>query len=179
MSDNTGTINIETANPHDLQMVYWLFDEAIAYQNRNGYVAWNGYDKVALQKEIQDKRLYKITNGKDILCIFCVLFADPVIWQEREKGDAVYLHRIVVNPNFKGQRCVEKIVNWAKVLAKEEQLKFIRMDTWAANPILMEYYKSFGFEFLEYFTIPETDGISSQYHNLKIALLEMRMAGGA
>ena len=44
-SDLTETYQVENATMADLGVIYWLFEEAIAYQKRKNYVGWNSYDK--------------------------------------------------------------------------------------------------------------------------------------
>lgn len=159
----------------DTETVYWLFDEAIAYQQQKKYPVWNGYDKEVLRRDIENLLQYKIVMEGQIACIFSICYTDKLIWRERERGDALYLHRIVVNPHFKGQKHIAKIVEWAKHYARSRGLLYLRMDTWADNPSIINYYKSFGFEFVENFTTPNAPELPSQHRNLALALLEMQI----
>nr|WP_302328286.1 MULTISPECIES: GNAT family N-acetyltransferase [unclassified Sphingobacterium] len=109
------------------------------------------------------------------MCIFSVQYTDPVIWREKDKNDALYLHRVVVNPVYKGQKQFMKVLNWAKEHALQKGLKFIRMDTWAENTKLTDYYKSYGFEVAEYYTTPNEAGIPIQYRNVEVVLFEMEL----
>ena len=159
----------------DLPFIYGLFEEAIAYIKRKGFIGWNSYDKKFLQLDIENKLQFKIVTENEILCIFSICFRDAFIWRERENGGAIYLHRIVVNPAFKGQKQFEKILNWIVELANAKGLKYIRMDTWADNPGIIEYYKSYGFQFFQNYTTPDTPELPGQHRNLKVALLEMKL----
>ena len=67
-------------------------------------------------------------------------------------GNSIYLHRIVVNPEFKGQKLFGEILDWAIEHSKQNGLDSVRMDTWAANPTVIEYYKGCGFAFIENYT---------------------------
>lgn len=166
---------ISNTEQNDLKLIYQLFEEAIAYIKSNNYIGWTTYDKKYLINDLENKNQFKITINDDILVVFSICYSDPLIWREMEKGDAIYLHRIVVNPKFKGQKQFEKILNWIKSFASEKELKFIRMDTWANNPNIIEYYKSFGFTHLEDYTTPNTSDLPTQHRNLKVALLEMQL----
>lgn len=166
---------IENTTTEDLDFIYWLFDAAINYQKANGYPAWRGYDKNVLQQEIGKKLQFKIVSGQDILCIFSINLSDPFTWQEREKGDAVYLHRIVTNPNFKGQKLFEKVLKWTKEFAIKKNLAYIRMDTWPNNISLINYYKSFGFEIVAYTTTPDTEELPEQNRNLDVVLMQLSL----
>lgn len=163
---------IENTIESDLQVICWMFDEAILYQKLKKYPVWNGYDVAVLQNDIAQKIQYKIVVNDEIACIFSVCYTDPIIWGEKDKGDAIYIHRIVVNPQHKGQKHFEKIFTWAKNHVIENDFDFIRMDTWADNPNIISYYCSFGFEFVNNFTTPNTADLPVQHRNLKLALLE-------
>jgi ribosomal protein S18 acetylase RimI-like enzyme len=166
---------IENTSTADLNFIYTLFEDAIIYIKMNNYVGWTTYDKNFIKQDIDNNLQFKITIGNDILCVFSICFSDVLIWREMEKGNAIYLHRIVVNPKFKGQKQFEKILNWIIEFGIEKGLKYIRMDTWADNSNIIEYYKSYGFQFLENYTTPNTPELPDQHRNLKVALLEMKL----
>ena len=65
---------------------------------------------------------------------------------EKEKGDAIYLHRICVNPERKGNNLTSHILSWAYGYALGTDRRFIRMDTWGDNQRLVNYYVSCGFQ---------------------------------
>ncbi len=174
-SDLTETYQVENATMADLDVIYWLFEEAIAYQKRNNYVGWNSYDKDYIKRDIDNKLQFKIVKDDTIVCIFSICFTDGLIWREKDKGDAIYLHRAVVNPAFKGQKMFEKILNWITIFARGKELRYVRMDTWTANPHIIEYYKSYGFVFLENYTTPNTADLPEQHRNLTVALLEFKL----
>ena len=156
-------------------MILWLFEQAMNLQGKNGYKVWNNLDKIALEKDIENGLQYKIVSNEDIICVFSIQYNDPFIWRERDKNDAIYLHRIVVHPDFKGQRQFEKVLNWAKEFAKQNNQKFVRMDTWAENSKIIDYYKSFGFEFIAYYKTGNESELPVQNRNLDVALLEMTL----
>lgn len=171
----TEEVKIINTSKEELGIVIWLFEQAMKLQGKNGYKVWETIDKSGLQREIENRLQYKIMQGGVIVCIFSVQYNDPFIWRYRDKGDAIYLHRIVVSPKFKGQRQFEKILVWAKKVAQENNLKYIRMDTWADNEKIINYYKSFGFEFVEYYITTNAPELPIQNQNLNVALLEMKL----
>ena len=173
--DRTGNIKIVNTTKDDLKIILLLFKQAIELQEENGYKVWDSIDKIALQKDIENRLQLKIVKGHDILCIFSIQHHDPFIWRERDQNDAIYLHRIVVNPQFKGQRQFEKVLKWAKQFAQTNNLRFVRMDTWADNSKIIDYYKSFGFEFIENYKTTNAPELPIQNRNLNVALLEMKL----
>jgi GNAT superfamily N-acetyltransferase len=163
---------IENTEAADLDEIFELFDQSIKYQEEHGYPVWKNYDKNAIIKDIEDKNQYKIVVGSRIAMVFSVCYADKVIWREYEDGHSVYLHRIVVNPEFKGRKLFGVIVEWAIDHCNEKGRTNIRMDTWAANPTIISYYKSFGFNFVGNYTTPDSNELPVHNRNLALALLE-------
>jgi GNAT superfamily N-acetyltransferase len=162
-------VNTETA---DLDDIHKFFEHSIAYQEKHGYPSWKNYDRNAIVRDIENKNQYKVVVDGKTGIVFSVCYTDRVIWRHYDKGNAIYLHRIVVNPDFKGQKLFGVILDWAVAHCKERGLEFIRMDTWAANPAIVEYYKGFGFKFVEDFTTPDTEELPVHNRKLALTLLE-------
>lgn len=175
MTITTGDIKIENTTKNDRDDVIWLFEQAMEQQGKNGYRVWNEIDIPGLEKDIENQLQYKIVHNNHILCIFSIQYNDPFIWCEKDQDDAIYLHRIVVHPAFKGQKQFEKVLTWAKQHARQNNLKFVRMDTWAENKKIIEYYKSYGFECIGNFQTPDSQELPVQNRNLHVALLEMEL----
>ncbi|HTH57926.1 MAG TPA: GNAT family N-acetyltransferase [Cyclobacteriaceae bacterium] len=166
---------IVNTTPRDLSFIYELFDLSVKYQEARGYPSWKNYDKGALTLDVENKQQYKVIIDTQIGIVFSVRYSDKVIWRAMDQGDAIYLHRIVVNPAFKGQKLFGQILNWAIQQAKQKRLGFVRMDTWAANEKIIDYYKGFGFKFIGNYTTPDTDELPKHNRNLALALLELKL----
>jgi mannose-6-phosphate isomerase-like protein (cupin superfamily) len=161
------------AGDPDLPEIYRLFEEAISFQRQHNYTGWHSYNKDFIRAEVQQKALYKLVSNDGIVCIFSVCYSDPLIWRQMEAGDAMYLHRIVLNQQFKGLKVFEKILHWAISICQRQELKQVRLDTWADNEKIIAYYKSYGFSFVENYTTPGTTDLPEQHRNLKVALLAL------
>lgn len=159
----------------DLEFIYLLFEQAIAYQKSKNYPSWPGYDKEVLNHDIEHGLQYKLVETGEIAYIFSICYTDKIIWREKDDNDAVYLHRMVVNPKYKGARNFGKVLEWLKVHCKKQNRHFVRMDTWADNKSIVDYYRSFGFTIVEYFHTPDTDQLPLQQRNNKVVLLELQL----
>jgi hypothetical protein len=168
-------MDIIHTNRNDLTKIFELFERSIDYQEKKGYPVWRNYDREIVLKDLENRNQYKLVIHSTIAIAFSVRYADKIIWRDLDKGDSIYLHRIVVNPDCKGQRLFGVILNWAKQQAVTRKLASIRMDTWAANPTIMDYYKSFGFAFVEKYTTPDSLELPLHNRNLELALLEYRL----
>jgi len=173
-NNNTDHLVIKAAES-DLDTICRLFEEAIEFQKMNNYTGWNNYDRAYLLADIQNGLLFKIINQNGIICIFSICYHDELIWRDMEKGDALYLHRIVLNRQFKGEKIFKKVLNWAVSHALEKQLSYIRMDTWASNEKIINYYRSYGFMFIENYKTGNTESLPIQHRNLDVALLQLKM----
>ena len=163
---------IENTTEQDLEFIYWLYEEAILYQQQMKYNVWNGYDKEVLQREIKEKLQYKIIIENKIAIVFSAIYSDKFLWREHDKDDAIYIHRIVVNPNFRGQKLFTEVFNWAIDEAKKKGRKYLRLDTWGDNPKMIGYYKSFGYRFIENYSSGDNPELPAPHRNLFFALLE-------
>lgn len=163
------------ATERDLPSIYQLFEEAIRFQQAHHYVGWKSFDKHFIQADVRQKLLWKISKENSIACIFSICLQDPLIWREMEKGDALYLHRVVLNRQFSGEKLFARVLAWARQYAAEHALKYIRMDTWAANEKIIQYYQGYGFRFVENYKTADTDDLPLQHRNLEVALLELNL----
>lgn len=165
-------LQIENTEFIDLSQIFDLFEHSVIYQESRGYPSWRNYDKDAIRKDIEDKRQYKGIIESKIAIVFSVAYTDKVIWRELDEGKSIYLHRIVVNPEFKGRKLFGEILKWAIQHSKQLGLASIRMDTWAANPTKIEYYKGFGFRVVENYTTPDSPELPVHNRNLALTILE-------
>jgi len=172
MTDKFEIVNTEMS---DLEQIFGLFEHSIKYQEKKGYPVWRNYDKNAIIKDIEDKNQYKVVIDSKTAIVFSVRYSDKVIWRSLDKGDSIYLHRIVVNPEFKGQKLFSAILDWVIAHSKQKGLATIRMDTWAANPNIITYYQGFGFSFVENYTTPDSEELPVHNRNLALTLLEYKL----
>ncbi len=163
---------IQPATNIDLPFIYWLFEEAISYQRKNGFVGWQTYDKEYLRSDVEKGLILKIIQDEEIVCIFSVCYSDSLIWREKEKADAIYLHRIVVHPGHRGGHLFSTVFAWAKLQAAMLKLAYVRMDTWARNLKIIRYYQDYGFQVVEEYTTPDDPDLPDQHRNLAVTLLQ-------
>lgn len=168
-------IRISNTTTNDWEEVTKLFKYALSLQGKDGYRVWDSIDEAALLSDIKNKYQYKIVQNDEIICIFSIQYQDPVIWRDRENNDSIYLHRIVTNAKYKGQKCFAKVLNWAKDHALRDNRNFVRMDTWADNPRIIDYYKSFGFQYIEHFTTGDDLSLPKQHRNVELVLMELKI----
>jgi ribosomal protein S18 acetylase RimI-like enzyme len=140
-----------------------LYESARQLQTKKEMVVWPIFEKDLIEKEIREQRQWKLLINNIIACNWAITFADKKIWEDRDKNDAIYIHRIATNPDLRGNRYVDKIVEWAKEYASNKNKQFIRLDTLGNNTGLINHYSSSGFQFLGIFQLTNTEGLPGHY----------------
>jgi ribosomal protein S18 acetylase RimI-like enzyme len=166
-------MQILSSEPNDLSAIFELYDEAVAYQKTKFNKHWLPFDKAMVEREIAEKKQWKIMEEGAMACIFAIAYEDPFIWKEKNKDPAIYIHRIVTHPAWHGRHYVKAIIDWAKVHAAENGKQFIRMDTWGDNVKLKDYYVNSGFNFLGTITPEPTDKLPQHYSAIFLSLFEI------
>ncbi len=170
------TMRIINSTHADIDNIFLLYDEAVAFQKTKFDKHWLDFDRAMVAKEIALKKQWKIMEGDAIGCIFAIAYEDPFIWQERNDDPAIYIHRIVTNPIFRGKQYVKRIITWAKGHALENNKRFIRMDTWGDNEPLIRYYTDCGFTFLGTTTPIASAQLPKHYSAIFLSLFEIDLS---
>lgn len=159
----------------DIDEVFRLYDLAVEFQKTKFHRSWLPFDREMIEREIAEKRHWKIPVEGEIACIFSLAFNDELIWREKDLEPSIYIHRIVTNPEFRGLKFVPKITEWARVYAKSLGKKFVRMDTWGDNQKLTDYYVGCGFEFLGVTTPEKTGEMPKHYEGITLSLFQIKL----
>lgn len=142
-----------------------LYEAARNLQAQRKMVRWPSFEKSFIEKEIEEERQWKIVSEDTIACNWTITFQDKEIWGKRDKNDAIYIHRICTNPDLRGNRYIDKIVEWSKQYARQMGKQFVRLDTLGNNTKLIEHYTSSGFDFLGIFRLTDTENLPEHYQN--------------
>jgi GNAT superfamily N-acetyltransferase len=156
----------------DIDTIFQFFDAAINYQRKNGYQLWPQFSRKMIGTEIKENRHWKIIDEEKILCVFSVMYNDPVIWGEMDKDPSVYLHRIAVNPEFKGKKIMVAIRHWGIAHAKETGKIYLRMDTWGENETIRNYYIKCGYNYIGQQHLTTAEGLPEHYGGNLLSLFQ-------
>lgn len=168
-------MQIRNSSPQDIEEIFRLYRIASAYMVDRCPVVWPEFDRTMVETEIVENRQWKMILEDEVACIWATAYRDPLIWEEKDVDPAVYIHRIATNPNFRGQFFVQKIVDWAIDHAKEKDIKYVRLDTVGNNPRLIKHYTEAGFEFLGFKKLKNPADLPAHYHELPVALFELKL----
>ncbi len=158
-------MEIANCTTSDINEISSLYTAARNLQTQRKMVVWPSFDPAFIEKEINEKRQWKLILENQIACNWAITFEDKEIWEERDQNDAIYIHRICTNPDFRGNRYIDHIVEWAKPYAMELGKQYIRLDTLGNNTKLIEHYTSAGFQFLGMNELTNTASLPKHYQD--------------
>ena len=169
---------ILTSQPEDIVKIFELYHYATDYmRSKKTVVVWPEFERKLVERELAEKRLFKIEINGQVACVWAITFSDTEIWEGSENDAAVYIHRIATHPDYRKQNFVAAIVDWARKYAADHGKRFIRLDTLGRNEKLIEHYTRNGFQFLGMFKISNTEGLPGHYqHGEPAALFEIDLA---
>ena len=157
-------MKIENCIMTDVDTILSLYQSARELQTQKKMVVWPMFERSFIEKEILEQRQWKLLIDDSIACNWAITFRDKEIWGEKDQNNSIFIHRIATNPMMRGNRYVDKIVDWAKVYAKQKGKSFVRLDTLGNNTRLIEHYTSAGFEFLGIIKLTDTADLPGHYH---------------
>jgi ribosomal protein S18 acetylase RimI-like enzyme len=167
-------MRIKNVVPEDIEEVFALYKTAANYQKeKKTVIVWPNFDREMVAIEIAENRQFKLLVQNEVACVWALTFSDLQIWEDSKEDRAVYLHRIAVNPNFRGNHYIDTIVNWAKEFALKKDIQYIRLDTLGENLGLIKHYKHAGFDFLGLFNLKNTADLPDHYKLAPVCLFEI------
>lgn len=166
---------LQLAQSEDIPPILNILAHVLSLQGKQGYYVWDTLDTHKMIEDINAQKVYTLVKEGEIAFVFTLIDQDPFIWLEKDQQNALYLHRMLTHPKYKGKRLFQKVLDWVKKQAQTKQLPYVRMDTWANNSQLIEYYASFGFEHLGNQEMGNVLELPIQNRNLTVALLELKV----
>lgn len=166
---------IENSTAEDIDEILRLYKIATVFQQTKGSVGWPVFERSLVEREIKELHQWKLTEQDAIACVWATTFTDPLIWEERNEDPSVYIHRIAVNPSFRGKNLVMQMIDWAKTYALANNKKKLRLDTVGENKGLIKHYTNCGFNFLGLSKLKNTNGLPTHYENATVSLFELEV----
>ena len=123
--------------------------EKINKMNIDHWQYWKNppQDKIEWVEEgIKNNEFHFINDliGKNIGMVR-ILNEDLLYW-EKQKGKAKYVHSLVVKEEYNGKGLGTKILQEIENNAKKENCKYLRLDADSKNPKLCKYYEKLDFK---------------------------------
>lgn len=141
-------MEIKLAEEKDVPQILKIIKQRCDWFQENNIEQWGSwyyedlYDKKYFLDAMKKYSLYIVKNQKEIIGAFLLKYENEKYWKDKEKS--VYLEHFVTKVGNKGVG--EIILNFIQKLAKEKELKYLRLECMRINPKINKYYKNHGFQ---------------------------------
>src|SRR5665811_93141 len=165
-------MQVERARPADLPAIRAAYADARAKQLAVSSPLWPDFTDSAILAQIAAGTLHHVVDGDAFVGVFTAIHDDREIWGELERVAHIYLHRIARSSSYPGGGLVDAVISWALARAEALGREGLRMDTWASNHVLRDYYGKRGFALVEVRRIAADSPLPANYRGDSFALLE-------
>lgn len=165
-------LRIDNASRDDLRDIRAAYEHARAVQRDTGYSIWPEFADAAILDEIRTGQLYRVLIGDSIVGVFSIAHEDPAIWGAHERGRHLYLHRVARAAGYPGRGLMDVVLAWVADECTRLGRDGIRLDTWATNTVLIDFYLRRGFHLVEERRLGADARLPPHYHHNSFALLE-------
>ena len=98
-----------------------------------------------LQRQYPGGQGYVGTQGGPAVAAMILVATDPHFWPHDPHGEALYLHKLAVHPDWQGAGLGSLMVEAAAEQARAAGVLWLRLDTAADRPKLRAIYEALGF----------------------------------
>lgn len=172
-------MHIRQASTADIPRIKELYDEAIAFQRREGHPYWKTLDLEVVAADIAAGSQYMLSVDHHTAGIFSFCPPSPMdedLWQGMQPHAARYINRIIVGRRWQGLSLFAPMLAWCERETLRLELDRLRLDTWADNRHLSDYYSRYGFVYQGERTTSDGPDLSPQYRGVRLAIMEKRLA---
>ncbi|KAG0022576.1 hypothetical protein BGZ80_011722 [Entomortierella chlamydospora] len=166
MTIAAGQFSFRQAKPGELDIFIDILERAAQWMEANSLIQWipgsfvapktrahieytislgNAYFIIMDKREPMSQQETTTATGK-IIGTFTLNYADPfdeMLWKDivQDWTDAVYIHRLVVEREYKGFGLGPKALEFAELEGLKRGKNYLRLDCMADNKLLKAYYR--------------------------------------
>lgn len=141
---------IKQADENDILVIEDILLDTVIWMKKNQMENnWNE-DNIkwdSLKKDYKIDEFYiDYEDGVPAGCM-ALTDLDTKYWPEIEKGKSLYLHKLAVKRELKGEGISKKLIDFAKELAIKNNINLVRLDCNFKKDRLRKFYESHGFTY--------------------------------
>jgi GNAT superfamily N-acetyltransferase len=137
---------VAVATPGDHAAITAILEDAQRWLVSRGTVQWTApFTEEWIEQKIAGGEFHVARVGGIPIGTLRLLWADPLFWGDRERGDAAYIHTMAVRRDYAGRGNGARLLDWAAAQAIGNGRRFLRLDCGADNSALGAYYRRLGF----------------------------------
>lgn len=156
----------KACDERDVQAVAEMWNRAAARLAARGLDQWQYPVKMHnIRSAVEAGSCWLVLGARDVTVGTITLddSADPGLWFPGDNpNDALYLHRMITEPDAAGHDLGSALIDWAGRRAVAAGKRWIRLDAWRSNSGLRNYYGRRGFELVRVVDDPSGSGACFQ-----------------
>ncbi len=141
---------ITKANLNDVKQIMEIINETVKEMKSYNNTQWDEtypQDKDFI-KDIESQDLYVDKKDDIITGFICVNYIEPseyndINWSRDDK--CMIIHRMAVNSNCRNQGIGTKLMNFAEELALQNNVTYLKTDTYSINTKMNSLFNKFGY----------------------------------
>jgi ribosomal protein S18 acetylase RimI-like enzyme len=155
--------------------ILWLFEQGRKWHAEIEVDQWPTFELARVLDDIKNERLFVLLRGQLVVGSVTISDTDSLIWNDETL--ALYIHRLVVSRDLKGQDLGKRIIDQIEAIAVDRGRQVLRLDCWASNERLKAYYMRMGFTKLGNVSFGEVPSLPLHYRNSTTTLFERICTG--
>ena len=141
----TAVPNLRPAADGDGHAIAVLLREAALWLREEGQPLWNPEDFTTKKIEGELPNWRVAAFASEIFGAFKLEEADPFFWPDFPKGEALFLHKLVVKRSQARTHLSTAMLEFAVAETRRRHKAWLRLDCDATRPKLRAVYERFGF----------------------------------
>lgn len=173
---NKPALTAATAAPEQFDLVYGFLCATREWHLATKPLAWPVFNADAVRDDIVQGRVFLFSEGADVVATLTFTETDPQVWEDHGvPPESYYVHRFATRRDRAGEGIGARVLVWARGHSVAQSKKYLRLDTWAANLELKDYYESNGFTLVRKVSFPQDTPLPDHYRGASMSLFEMRL----
>lgn len=141
---------IRKASLNDINNIMDIIKSTVEEMKIYNNTQWdeNYPQPIDFTEDVESGDLYVQDEDGKIKGFICVNYIEPteyenLSWESKDK--AMVIHRMAVNANYRQQGVATKLMNFAEELALENNVVYLKTDTYSINTKMNSLFKKCGF----------------------------------
>ncbi len=143
---------IRKATLTDIESIAIMTKACAKVMIAKGIYQWNEHypNKIAFINDIKRNELYVLEHDRKVKgsIVISTLMDEEYIhikWLTKNENN-IYIHRLAIHPELQGKGCAQKLMDYAKQFAIENNYSSIRLDTFSQNKRNQKFYELRGYK---------------------------------
>lgn len=152
-------ITITQAQGDDWQIASGLLLDVVRWLQSKNEPLWTEkqVSVEGLQASYQLDDMFLAYHQKIPIGVMFVQTHDPFFWPEVDANSSLFIHKLAVSRNYKGQQVAAQMLKYIIHHGKQLGRQWLRLDCDGGRPKLKAFYKSQGFTFVDQKLIGQFD----------------------